>query len=521
MKLRRKIAILLALLLLASLPLITTVVADAADFSGNSDHGGSSGSRDDDSGLLGVCLNVGLRAACAISDAAVESGACTRGQTVVAFIIIGAILGGGYLFLRARKAKPQRAAQHAMNEARMRAAQAAASGTATGETLPIARYTALDPHFSAEDLKEELQNLFLRMLTCREQRDVAPIEPYFTERAFRSLSDEMDTLKANGEHEHADRTAVLEVRLKSYRRDETDDSVFAEIYARSVLYRTNDESGKVVSGSDTAERFLMYAFTLKRGIQVKTAPRETGVNKRNCPNCGAPISENETVQCPFCGSVLPLRADAWRVDEVRASENYGTSRTSSSMLQPMESYLAQDESFSADALKKQLSELYVDLQACCTKRDYEPIRPFFADSFYQQLNRQAKRLTDAHQTNYVENIAVLSVNLRGWYQDKGEDVIIAEVTTRIVDYTLNDETGELVSGNKKKRKLMVYEYALSRPIGRKTGPKSDAGARYCPNCGAALSVNETVKCPYCGTVITFADHDWTVYSIKGISQQTL
>ena len=30
-----------------------------------------------------------------------------------------------------------------------------------------------------------------------------------------------------------------------------------------------------------------------------------------------------------------------------------------------------------------------------------------------------------------------------------------------------------------------------------------------------------VKCPYCDSVLTFSDHDWTVYSIKGISQRTV
>ncbi|MBQ1820031.1 MAG: TIM44-like domain-containing protein [Clostridia bacterium] len=516
MKLQRKIALLTALLLIASLPLITAVIADAGDFSGNSSFGGSSS--DDDNGIIGTCLNVGLRAACVISDCAVESGACTRGQTVVAMIFIGAILIVGYFLLRKFRGKSGAAARTVAAQPVIRSVPNAADGA----TNPISGYQALDPNFSAEDLKEELQNLFFRMLSCREQRDAAPIEPYFTERAYRTLSEEIRQMTEKGEHEHADRTAVLEARVKSFRRGETEDSVFAEIFARTTLYRTNDETGKVVSGSNKEEQFLLYAFTLTRSVSVKTAPRDTGVIKRHCPNCGAPISENETVKCPYCDSVLPLRADAWRIDAIRATFGPGSSRTPSSMLTPIDTYRTVDGNFSPDGLKNRLQDLYLKMQDCCTKRNYEPIRPFFADSFYQQLNRQAERLKAANQTNYVEDISVLSVDLRGYYQDKGEDVIIAEICARITDYTLNDVTRALVSGSKTRKKIMVYEYALSRPIGRKTGEKSEESAeRYCPNCGAPLSVNESVKCPYCGAVISFADHDWTVYSIKGISQQTL
>ena len=220
MKLRRKIAILLALLLLASLPLITTVVADAGDFAGSTDFGGSSS--DDDSGLLGSCLNIGLRAACVISDCAVESGACTRGQTVVAMIVIGAILIVGYFLLRKASGKTGAAQRTVFSQPVSRSMpNASPSGVS-----PISNYTALDPNFSAEDLKEELQNLFFRMLSCREKRDLAPIEPYFTERAYRTLSEEMRRMTEKGEHEHADRTAVLETRIQSFRRGETEDTVF-------------------------------------------------------------------------------------------------------------------------------------------------------------------------------------------------------------------------------------------------------------------------------------------------------
>ena len=70
-------------------------------------------------------------------------------------------------------------------------------------------------------------------------------------------------------------------------------------------------------------------------------------------------------------------------------------------------------------------------------------------------------------------------------------------------------------------KFMTYEWDLSRPTGTVTEQAGEVTERHCPNCGAPLSVNESAKCPYCDTVLTFQDHDWTIYAVKGIAQRTV
>ncbi|MBQ6235047.1 MAG: zinc-ribbon domain-containing transport protein [Clostridia bacterium] len=207
---------------------------------------------------------------------------------------------------------------------------------------------------------------------------------------------------------------------------------------------------------------------------------------------------------------------------VRNAPVPGATRTAASLLHPISELIARDPDFSPEDLKEWLQNLYIKMQDCCTKRDVEPIRPYFSDALWQQFDRQVKQLRSNHRTNYVERISVLSVDIKGCYQDKGEDVIVAEIYARITDYTLNDDTGTVVAGSRDREKFMTYEYSLSRPIGMKTEPRAEGVTeRHCPNCGAPLSVNESIKCPYCDSVLTFSDHDWTVYAIKGISQRTV
>ena len=199
----------------------------------------------------------------------------------------------------------------------------------------------------------------------------------------------------------------------------------------------------------------------------------------------------------------------------------GAARTPDSKLTPMSEYQALDPNFSSAELREKLSNIYVQMQNGCTARDIEGIRPYFTDALYQQFDRQIKNLIATRRINVVERIAVLDVNLRGYFQEGGSDHLVAELKTRITDYVVAEDTGALVSGSKTAEKFMIYEWDLSRPTGTLTEAKGEITQRHCPNCGAPLSVNESAKCPYCDSVITFRDHDWTIYAVKGIAQKTV
>ena len=199
----------------------------------------------------------------------------------------------------------------------------------------------------------------------------------------------------------------------------------------------------------------------------------------------------------------------------------GAQQTPGSKLLPMNEYEKLDPNFSAGEMREKLANIYVQMQNSCTARNIEALRPYFSDALYQQFDRQIRGLVADRLINRVERIAVLDVNLRGFFQEGGEDHLVTELKTRITDYTVNEDTGAIVSGSNTAEKYMTYEWDLSRPTGTLTEKAGETTQRHCPNCGAPLSVNESAKCPYCDTVITFRDHDWTIYAVKGIAQRTV
>lgn len=190
-------------------------------------------------------------------------------------------------------------------------------------------------------------------------------------------------------------------------------------------------------------------------------------------------------------------------------------------LRPMSEYTNLDSAFDQQAFTEKLSNLYVQMQNGWTDKDIESLRPYFTDAMFTQMERQLNAYKANGRTNYVERIAVLSVTPRGFKQLGGEDHIYVELQARIVDYTLEDATGNLISGDKSREKFMTYEWDVSRASGETTQQETGEEQRIvCPSCGAPLDINASARCPYCDTVITRQQKDWALCAIKGISQRT-
>ena len=199
--------------------------------------------------------------------------------------------------------------------------------------------------------------------------------------------------------------------------------------------------------------------------------------------------------------------------------------TNFSDLMPIDTIRENDPNFSEDAIKEKIANLYVQMQDAWQNKKFDSMRPYMTDALYNQFDRQLDELKKSECTNFVERIAVLNVSLTGWKTNEINDSIVALVNTRIIDYTINDRTGKVVSGSKSAEKFMTYEWTLIRSKGMTTPHASGEGSEgtvsiHCPSCGAPVDINQSAKCPYCDSVIAARDFDWSISSIRGISQKT-
>ena len=199
----------------------------------------------------------------------------------------------------------------------------------------------------------------------------------------------------------------------------------------------------------------------------------------------------------------------------------GAQATDPSTLKPMSEYLTLDPTFSESEMREKISNLYVQFQDAWHAKDLTPLRPYLSDAYFAQSDRQLDTYRRNHQTSYIDRISVMDVSLSGFKQSEGKDYIYARLKTRITNYVLDDNTGNLVRGSKTAEKFMEYEWEMVRSSGKTTVGASGTVVQNCPNCGAAVNINRTAQCEYCGSIITVDSFDWVVNGIKGLSQRTV
>lgn len=90
-----------------------------------------------------------------------------------------------------------------------------------------------------------------------------------------------------------------------------------------------------------------------------------------------------------------------------------------------------------------------------------------------------------------------------------------KVQTRVVDWTEDDKTKEVVSGSKTIEKFMTYRFIMTRTTGQTV---QQGTAINCPNCGATVNVNQSAECPYCHTIIRSESFGWVIEAMQPIEQ---
>lgn len=193
-------------------------------------------------------------------------------------------------------------------------------GAIAEDTEPLRQmntYTAIDPEFSETELKEKITNIYVQMQDCWQNKNIETLRPYLTDSLYAQYDRQLDSYRRKHETNYVDRVAVLGVNFSGWRQAGDNDFVVATVRTRIVDYVVNDDTGKVIRGSDTKEKFMTYEWTLSRKSGVKTEKGAGETRVIHCPNCGAPIDINKSAKCEYCGSIVTVDSTDWTITEIK------------------------------------------------------------------------------------------------------------------------------------------------------------------------------------------------------------
>jgi len=107
-----------------------------------------------------------------------------------------------------------------------------------------------------------------------------------------------------------------------------------------------------------------------------------------------------------------------------------------------------DPRLSEEALKETFQDIFFRIQAAWMNRSQDGISEMItgemADTFASEFENMRKK----GRINRLENIAVRRIETTEIWQEMGKDYVTVLLTANLLDYTVDDKTGEVIGGDK-------------------------------------------------------------------------
>jgi predicted lipid-binding transport protein (Tim44 family) len=93
-------------------------------------------------------------------------------------------------------------------------------------------------------------------------------------------------------------------------------------------------------------------------------------------------------------------------------------------------------------------DLFFQIQGAWKNRDLSPVQNILDSDAKEHLEREVSRLKTSKQVNYLENIAVREKELMETWEEMGKKYSTIRFSANLLDYTLQEDTQQLVEGSK-------------------------------------------------------------------------
>lgn len=124
-----------------------------------------------------------------------------------------------------------------------------------------------------------------------------------------------------------------------------------------------------------------------------------------------------------------------------------------------------DRDFDPAHFKEVASDVFFQVQAGWMRRDLESYRHLLGDDLVREYEGHFAEMRQKGEINKLESIAVRTIEIVQAGSDGREDFVTVLFTANLLDYTVNDKSGELISGSMTNPVKFKEEWSWARPVG--------------------------------------------------------
>ena len=181
-----------------------------------------------------------------------------------------------------------------------------------------------------------------------------------------------------------------------------------------------------------------------------------------------------------------------------------------------------DKNFSAFDFITFAKTVYIDIQTAWCKRDLTPVRPVMHENLYNTTAKQVQSKIDQGVVYHYESIAINTAYLTSYAKDAQFEYLTCYLNARMIDYQVDEHTGNVIRGDKTTRWDMRYKMKFVRSVGTLTRTETDRhDGHNCPNCGAPMEISSSGVCRYCDSVVTTGQYSWVLTEFVTVRNDTV
>jgi hypothetical protein len=190
-------------------------------------------------------------------------------------------------------------------------------------TEDLSALQAKDPNFNQQMFLDRAQAAFFALQKSWMDRNLEPARVYMSDGIYHRWKTQIHAMIAAHKKNILDNLVIGGVTIVKAQTDPNFDSITVRIDASAADYEVDDTTAnKVIYGSRQDQPFTEY-WTFTRSGSARTKAGE-GAEVTQCPNCGAPLSINESGVCSYCKATVTSGQFGWVLDNItQASEWQG------------------------------------------------------------------------------------------------------------------------------------------------------------------------------------------------------
>lgn len=176
----------------------------------------------------------------------------------------------------------------------------------------------------------------------------------------------------------------------------------------------------------------------------------------------------------------------------------------------IDEFIQIDKSFNEAMFLTKVDNIFVKLLTAAMLDEMDTVNHFISDDVFNVYQNMVNSLNASGHRQMYDELNVKTSRIRNIEVNDNEYVITVDLQARYMDYILDLESGNKVSGDDTCR----IEVSYTLKFVKRASTMTQGMVRRCPGCGSPMDVNNAGKCSYCGGIYNLEDYDWILDSIN-------